>query len=167
MLLRCCCLSVFLGMDGAILLRTSQRKEENNFKESKFQVFVLGFVDVDPNYFCSYIFHFFLWLWRQELINSAIFTKFYFPKIVAIQEKTLAWVKVAFRQTSLPARDTFVADTNFVSGTQKCFEADHFFVVFLQMCFFLKKHQKNSQRQIIIALCNFCHLVIINYACFA
>ena len=39
-----------------------------------------------------------LWLWWQELINSAIFTKFYFPKIAAIQEKTLACVKVAFRQ---------------------------------------------------------------------
>ena len=39
-----------------------------------------------------------LWLWRQELINRAIFTTFYFPKIAAIQEKTLACVKVAFRQ---------------------------------------------------------------------
>ena len=32
---------------------------------------------------------------------SAIFTKFYFPKIAAIQEKTLACVKVAFRQKTI------------------------------------------------------------------
>ena len=32
---------------------------------------------------------------------SAIFTKFYFPKIAAIQEKTLACVKVAFRQKDI------------------------------------------------------------------
>ena len=43
---------------GQILLRTSPEKEENDFKGSKGQVFVLRFVDFDPNYFCCYIFPF-------------------------------------------------------------------------------------------------------------
>ena len=41
-----------------ILLRTSQKKEENEFKGSKGQVFVLRFVDFGPIHFCFYIFHF-------------------------------------------------------------------------------------------------------------
>ena len=62
----------------------------------------LPFVDFDPFYFCLFIL--LLWLWWQgfELMhikmNSAIFAKFMFCKIEAIQEKTLAGVKVAFRQ---------------------------------------------------------------------
>ena len=43
---------------GQILLRTSQKKEENDFKGSKGQVLVLRLVDFDSNYFCCYIFHF-------------------------------------------------------------------------------------------------------------
>ena len=43
---------------GQILLRTSQKKEENDFKGSKGDFLVFRFVDFDPNYFCCYIFHF-------------------------------------------------------------------------------------------------------------
>ena len=43
---------------GQILLRTSQKKEENDFKGSKGQVFVLQLEDFDPNYYCCCIFHF-------------------------------------------------------------------------------------------------------------
>ena len=74
---------------GQILLRTSQKKEENEFKGVKrlsLCITIRAFSIL------------LLWLWWQELINSAIFTKYYFPKIEAIQEETLARVKVAFRQ---------------------------------------------------------------------
>ena len=83
-------------------LWTSQKKEENDFKGSKGQVFELPFVDFDPFYFCLFIL--LLWLWWQDFelthikMNSEIFAKFTFCKIAAIQEKTLAGVKVAFRQ---------------------------------------------------------------------
>ena len=87
---------------GQILLWTSQKKEENDCKGSKGQVFELPFVDFDPFYFCLFVLS--LWLWWQgfELmhmkLNGAIFPKFTFCKITALQEKTLAGVKVAFRQ---------------------------------------------------------------------
>ena len=87
---------------GQILFWTSQKKEENDFKGSKDQVFEFPFVDLDPFYFCLFILLLRL-LWQGfELMhikmNNAIFAKFTFCKIAAIQEKTLAGVKVALRQ---------------------------------------------------------------------
>ena len=40
---------------GQILLWTSQKKKENDFKGSKGQIFEFLFVDLDPFYFCLFI----------------------------------------------------------------------------------------------------------------
>lgn len=77
-------------------LRTSKKKEENDFKGSKGHVFVLRFVDFDPNYFCCYIFHFVTLVVMTGVDQLGNIHKIVFPENSSNTRETLACVKVAF-----------------------------------------------------------------------
>ena len=87
---------------GQIPLWTSQRMEENYSKRSKDRVCIAirGFRSILFLLVHCVTVVVTKGFWIHIEKNSAIFTKFSFRKIVAIQEKTLACVKVAFRQNT-------------------------------------------------------------------
>ena len=89
-----------IGSNSFVVLSKNERKQLQGVKRSSLCIAIGGFRSILFLFFHCVTVVVTTGFWIHIEKNSAIFTKFSFRKIGTIQEKTLACVKVAFRQNT-------------------------------------------------------------------